>query len=239
MKSVWRLSLVAIFGITVISCLDEPQYSEIPEIEFKQIVFKDLKDASSADSLIVSLKFRDGDGDMGIDPSETREPFNNKFYSQLPDKSYVTYKTKRTNPNYDTLPAFVKPYNCTNWEVVTQNQKVIDTVYFQLNPNYNNIFITFQVKDISGNFKDYDWTAIFTYPLCEVNGFNGRYPILPKDLGQPATLEGTIRYAMVSTGFNAIFSIKTLRLKIKIQDRALNKSNEIFTPEFTLKSIPG
>jgi hypothetical protein len=239
MKSVWGLSLVAIFGITVISCLDEPQYSEIPSIEFDKIIFKDVKDATSADSLIVSLKFRDGDGNVGIDPTELQEPFNDKFFFQFPDKSYITYKTKRTNPNYDTLPAFVKPYNCTNWEVVTQNQKVIDTLYFQLNPNYNNIFITFQVKDASGNFQDYDWTTIYTYPLCEVNGFNGRFPILSKDLSQPGTLEGIIRYSMVSTGFNVIFSIRTLRLKIKIQDRALNKSNEIFTPEFTLKSIPG
>jgi hypothetical protein len=42
---------------------------------------------------------------------------------------------------------------------------------------------------------------------------------------------------MISAGFDFIFSIRTLRLKIKVQDRALNKSNEIFTPEFTLQSI--
>jgi len=239
MKSVWGLGLVAIFGISTLSCMEEPQYSNVPSIEFDKILFKDIKDGTAADSLIISLKFKDGNGDLGIDPSEIQEPFNDKYYFQFPDKSYITYKTKRTNPNYDTLPAFVTPYNCTNWEVITKDQKVLDTLYFQLNPNYNNIFITFQVKDAKGEFADYDWSKIYVYPLCAVNGFNGRFPILSKDLRQPGTLEGTIRYAMVSTGFNAIFSIKTLRLKVKIQDRSLNRSNEIITPEFTLKTIPG
>ena len=224
-------------GLVALSCLEAPQYSEIPDIEFEEIVFKDLKEASSADSLILSIKFRDGDGNVGLDPSDTREPFNDKYYFQFPDKSYITYKTKRTNPNYDTLPAFVKPYNCTNWEVYTQNQKVIDTLYFELNPNQYNIFITFQVKNASGNFQDFDWDSFYTYPLCEVIGFNGRFPILSKDLSQPGPLEGTIKYAMNSVGFNIIFSIKTLRLKVRIIDRALNSSNEILTPEFTLQSI--
>ena len=237
MKSIWGLSLVAIFGLFAVSCLEAPQYSEIPDIEFEQIVFKDIKDASSADSLILSIKFRDGDGNIGLDPSETQEPYNDKYYFQFPDKSYVTYKTKRTVPGYDTLPEFVKPYNCTNWEVLSQGQRVVDTLYFELNPNQYNIFITFQVKDALGKFQDFDWASFYTYPLCEVIGFNGRFPILSKDLNQPSPLEGTIKYAMNSAGFNIIFSIKTLRLKVKIIDRTLNSSNEIITPEFTLQSI--
>ena len=237
MKSIWGLSLVAIFGIVAFSCLEAPQYSEIPSIEFEEIVFKDIKEASSADSLILSIKFKDGDGNIGLAPSETQDPYNDKYYFQFPNGSYITYKTKRTDPNYDTLPAFVKPYNCTNWEVYTQNQKVVDTLYFELNPNQYNIFIIFQVKDASGNFQDFDWASFYTYPLCEVIGFNGRFPILSKDLSQPGPLEGTIKYAMNSVGFNIIFSIKTMRLKVRIIDRALNSSNEILTPEFTLQSI--
>lgn len=246
MKSIWIVSLIVIFGITVISCLDAPQYSEIPQIEFDKIHFVDIKDPSFADTLIISLKFKDGDGDIGIGPSETQTPYNDIYYvrypertltsSYSPDKAYVTYKTKRTVAGYDTLPAFVKPYNCTNWQVITQGQKVTDTLYFQLNPNHYNIFITFQTKDATGKFNDFDFSSFYTYPLCEVIGFNGRFPILSKDLSQPGPLEGTIRYGMTSAAFNFIFTIKTLRLKVRIQDRALNKSNELFTPEFTLQS---
>jgi len=237
MKIIWGSSLLVILGLIVFSCLEAPQYSEIPNIEFEDIVFKDVQNGSSADSLILSVKFRDGDGNVGLDPSETNEPYNDKYYFRFPNGSYITYKTKRTDPNYDTLPDFVKPYNCTNWEVVSQNQKVVDTLYFELNPNHYNISITFQVKDALGNFNDFDWDSFYTYPLCEVIGFNGRFPILSKDLSQPSPLEGSIRYAMNSVGFNIIFSIKTLRLKVRILDRSLNSSNEIFTPEFTLQSI--
>lgn len=237
MKAIWGSSLFVIFGLFVFSCLEAPQYSEIPNIEFENIVFKDVQNASSADSLILSIKFQDGDGNVGLDPSETNEPYNDKYYYRFSNGTYITYKTKRTDPNYDTLPEFVKPYNCTNWEVVTQSQKVVDTLYFRINPNQYNIFITFQVKDGTGNFKDFDWDSFYTYPLCEVIGFSGRFPILAKDLSQPGPLEGTIKYAMNSVGFNLIFSIKTLRLKVRIVDRALNSSNEIITPEFTLQSI--
>ena len=115
--------------------------------------------------------------------------------------------------------------------------KVVDTLYFQLNPNQHNIFISFQVKDASGKFQDYEFSNFYTYPLCETIGYNGRFPILSKDLSQPSPLEGSIRYTMASAGFNFSFTIRTLRLKVRIQDRALNKSNEILTPEFTLQSI--
>jgi hypothetical protein len=34
-----------------------------------------------------------------------------------------------------------------------------------------------------------------------------------------------------------LFSIKTLRLRIKVRDRALNESSIIYTPKFTLNDI--
>ena len=101
MKSVWGLCWIGIFGISVISCLEEPQYSEIPNIEFEQIIFRDLKDASSADSLILSVKFQDGDGDIGINPSETGNPYNSKYYFVY-TKSFSTYKIVK----YSTLAYF-------------------------------------------------------------------------------------------------------------------------------------
>jgi hypothetical protein len=41
----------------------------------------------------------------------------------------------------------------------------------------------------------------------------------------------------VSTGFQAIFGQKTLKLQVTIYDRALNTSNTIETPEFRLEEI--
>lgn len=229
------LAMCGMVALFLASCFDPPQYGPIPEIEFDKIIFKDVSDPSSVDSLIISLKFKDGDGDLGLDASELIAPYNNKYYFKFSDNTFVTYKTKRTNPRYDTLPTFVKPYNCINWEIKTVNNK-IDTFYFQLNPNHYNIFIDFFVQNNDGSFKEFDWQKEFTYPNCGIP-FDGRFPLLSKDLSQKTPLDGTIRYAMQSTGFLFLFSIKTLKLRVTIQDRALNKSNTIETPLFTLGGI--
>lgn len=237
MKLIWPSSVVLTFGIVLISCFAPPAFSPNPSIEFNTIKFKDVGDASDSDSLIFTINFKDGDGNLGLDPSEVDPPYNNKFYYQFPDGSYITYETKRTNPDYDTLPEFVNPYNCTNWEVIRDNLgRATDTLYFQLNQNYYNIFVKFFVSTANGDFVEFDWRKEFSYPKCGLS-FDGRFPILSKDLGHKSPLEGQIRYAMGSVGFKLLFSIKTMYLQIQIQDRALNKSNVVNTPKFTLQSI--
>jgi hypothetical protein len=42
---------------------------------------------------------------------------------------------------------------------------------------------------------------------------------------------------MATSGMKSIFSIKPLKLKVRIRDRELNNSNQIETPEFTLDKI--
>ena len=227
--------LFAIILTGVSACFNPPEFSTEPKIEFESIVYKEAGTGldSNADSLILTLSFKDGDGDLGLDGSEDTPPYNNKFYFVFPDGKFITYATKRTVAGYDTLPDFVKPYNCINWEVYKENNIVKDTLYFQLNPNYNNITVEFLVKNSDGTFTEFEWREAFNYPNCGIS-FDGRFPILYKE--KPgAPLEGTIRYGMGSIGFKILFSIKTLKLRIQIKDRALNKSNIIETPEFTLQ----
>jgi hypothetical protein len=226
--------LFAIILIGVSACFNPPEFPVQPQIEFESIQYKEVGTGfdSEYDSLILTISFKDGDGDLGLDASEDAPPYNNKFYYVLNGK-YLNYATKRTNPNYDTLPDFVKPYNCINWEVYKENNIVKDTLYFELNPDYHNITVEFLVKNPDGTFTEFDWKEAFNYPNCGIS-FDGRFPILFKD--QPgAPLEGKIRYGMGSIGFKILFSIKTLKLRIQIKDRALNKSNIIETPEFTLQ----
>ena len=155
-----------------------------------------------------------------------------KFFRIANDR-LVNYAQKRTNPQFASLPNFVKPFDCINWEFDRNptNQQVIDTLYIELNPDHYNIFIDFLVKQPDGSFQEYDFRKEF----CTT--YDGRFPILSKNLDQPTPLEGVVRYAMPGLGFNLVFSIKTLKLRIQIQDRLLNKSNVIETPEFTLQSI--
>lgn len=228
-----------IVSVGLNACFDPPKYPIQPQIEFESIEFKEYGSGfdAEADSLILVISFKDGDGDLGLDPSEQgcvseTVCYNNKFYFRKSDGNLVTYTDKRTDPNFSSLPEFVKPFNCINWEV-RNDDNVIDTLYFEFNPDYYNITVDFLVKNPStGSFEEFDWTKEFNYPLCG-GTFDGRFPILFTDKpGSP--LEGNLKYSMGSLGFKALFSIKTLKLRIQIKDRALNKSNIIETPEFTL-----
>ncbi|MEO5603589.1 MAG: hypothetical protein ABIR06_21895 [Cyclobacteriaceae bacterium] len=105
--------------------------------------------------------------------------------------------------------------------------QIQDMLYFTPNQNHYNIEVDFLVKDPSapGGFREFDWREEF----CTT--FDGRFPVFSDKL---SSIEGTLRYSMTSLGFTSLFSIKTLKLRITIKDRALNSSNTIETPEFTV-----
>jgi len=170
--------------------------------------------------------------DTGTPCNQATTCYNSKFLILKSDLNPVTYGDKRTNPEYAALPAFIKPYNCINWEVIRDsNGDVADTIYFQLNPNHHNFDIDFLVKNPNGTFTEFDFTKEFDYPNCGIT-YNGRFPILYQDRpGSP--IEGKIRFGIGSPAFKAQFSLKTLKFRIQIKDRALNRSNIIETPEIT------
>jgi hypothetical protein len=104
-----------LFGFLFISlgvggCFTPPEFPVQPQIEYESIVFREYGSGfdAEADSLILSITFKDGDGDLGLDPSELECVsenicYNNKFFYLKPDGNYLTYKDKRTNPDYSTL----------------------------------------------------------------------------------------------------------------------------------------
>ncbi len=242
MRVIRNLVVVLVIAVALDSCFKAPEFPNVPEIEYNNIIFRDVSDPAKADTLILTVNFKDGDGDLGLDDSETLPPYNDKYYYRFPDGKFLNYASKRTDPRYDTLPDFVTPYNCTNWDVINDptSGKAVDTLYFELNPDHYNFFVDFYIQqriNQKDTFLLYDWKNEFIYPNCQVNGFNGRFPILSKDLSQATAQEGKIRYAMKSVGFNVFFSIKVIKLRLYILDRALHKSNIIETPPFTLQSI--
>jgi len=288
MKTFRWLVLVVFCGIVVSSCFDPPQYPDTPEITFKSLDFVkggvDGDGLKIADTIVLVINFKDGDGDVGIPPDAQYPPVNDRWYflknytnnsfpgdvghygddcrsyggacwfiprdgNQNVIKSelskFVGYSDFGKAP-YDTLKTFSKPFNCTNWEVIKYDDDgdsgtadvVVDTLYFVLNPHYNNIFVDFEVKnenpsDLSKPFDKFNELEFFTYPNCGVRVWNGRVPVLSETPGTDTPLEGTIRYAIPSAFFTTYFGSKTLRLRVRIEDRAFNSSNEIVTREFT------
>jgi hypothetical protein len=103
-----------------------------------------------------------------------------------------------------------------------------DTLYYTPNPNHYNIDVDF-FQDFGAGFEEYDWRVIFCQPFDD-----GRFPVLSEN---SSAVEGTLKYALITKGYNNIFGVRPLKLRIQIRDRALHNSNIIETQPFTLDRI--
>jgi len=113
-----------------------------------------------------------------------------------------------------------------------------DTVHFTRNLNHYNIIVRFYQQGCptsNPNCSDPSAYYEFSWEDQFCTTFNGRFPVLA-DVNKSGPLEGTIRYAMVSTGFTPLFSVKNLKLDVIVKDRVFNQDS-IRTPEFTLDKI--
>lgn len=165
-------------------------------------------------------------------------------YEAFPFLSFFRVGSATVFSETDDRPAL---YDCAEYEIVSFFEPVIeevsgvdeivdveedvDTVYVSRNPNHFNIFIEFQIKQ----GDDY---VIFNPDECDP-GYTSRFPVFKQsNIGRP--LNGSISFAFFSVLFqnpDSPFFTETLRLKFYIYDRALNKSNEVFTPDFRLLDL--
>ncbi len=230
----FNLFSILIGSIFFTGCYTPPEFPIEPSIVFEEVIFKDIE--NFPDSLIVTIQFQDGDGDLGLSANETNPPYNPVwYYYKNSNEELITYYDKFHTPGFDTLPPYEFPYTCQNWVLnsdVKDGTYVDDTVYYQSNADHFNIFVRFFVRK-NGVYTEFDWETAFD-PQCS-DSYNGRFPLL-SDLSK-SPLEGKLRYGMTSAGFNFLFRNDTLKLELHIKDRALHTSNIVESPDFTLKSI--
>lgn len=203
------------------SCVQPPEnFPTVPEITFEDMAFSN---ASGADSLIIKIGFKDSEGDLGLNPTDIDPPFQPVNFRRNNFGDLIVYSQRPpTAPNYNPIDWLINP--------IVNNIVVRDTVWVEQNENHNNIFVKFFIKR-NGSFTEFRWQdpPFFTT-------FNGRFPrILNNNQGQP--VEGTLQYAMLSFGWQSIFRNDTIRIDVQIQDRALNRSNIVSSPEVTLNQI--
>jgi hypothetical protein len=236
------LALVALAVLFMVqACTSPPEFPFQPRIEFDEVIFKAGVDDN--DSLIIKIKFEDGDGDLGLSPTEDAAPYNRLiYYNNKTGQPFVSGSIaiedllKYADRNeIDSLPPFASPFNCTNWIINPSfsNGVVQDTLYYQTNPRHYNLFIDFYVLE-NGVFRLFNWQQEFPYPNCG-SPFYARFPRLEDSSTGP--MQGTLRYGMTSPGFEFLFSLRTLKLKVRIMDRAGNWSNEVEYGPFTLNDV--
>jgi hypothetical protein len=105
-----------------------------------------------------------------------------------------------------------------------------DTFAIRKNPYHFNINVDFLVRQNNDTYVVFDWKNSCGFGA----DFSARFPILT-DGSNP--LEGTLRYGMGTVGFHQLFDGKTIKLRIRIFDRALNASNVVESQPFMLQDI--
>ncbi len=277
-----------LFGISVLvtGCFDPPDFSVVPAIDFVRIRFAEGTQESPTDSLVLTISFKDGDGDLGLSGTlvdHLDDPYHDVYfglaedgnvvelaketrYSDLPqflkvpagtDGKLITVRTLEDPAYASKLPPYVDDVtSCTDYKLQTvyvseEDSRIFDNTYQEIdtmsnagfpkvfaikdmfykrdNPQHDNIEVEFWVKGTGNEYTLFDWEKEY----CE-SAFNQRFPELSEKTGP---LEGSLTYALTSLGIKANFSIKTLKLRIRIRDRAFNVSNDIETGDFTLDKI--
>jgi len=221
MKVKRYLYILLFAAVVIVSCVSPPDdFPSVPHITFNSLEFIET---NTSDTLMVSVDFRDAEGDLGLSPRDVDPPFNPLNFQTHPNGDLVTYGTR---------PPEAPLFNNRDWviEPLIGTEIVNDTIWVKINPDQYNIFIKFFIKR-GGNYTEYDFSGPPFYST-----FNGRFPrILTDEKGR--AIEGTIKYSMLSLGWNSIFRNDTLKIDVQVQDRNLNKSNIISSPDFTLSQI--
>lgn len=288
----FKLKYSTLFGIiaalALSMCTEPEEFPNTPEITFNDLVFKNSD--SGQDSLILSIDFKDGNGDLGLNSDQNlsedsffpyhdleaiidgqgqfvtllsestsfpwRKTFPNSTFTEIygeiddrPDFSCLDYEIGYLNPEktfFTSDPRIfdednrvqIKFHTSLNGTIsIDPSTLVEDTIYVKKNENRFNILVDYFVKR-NGEYELFDWLTQFDETGCQGIDFNGRFPIFDQtNLNNGSALEGTLKYSMLSSGFNISFRNDTIKLRVVIKDRALNNSNVIETPDFTLQAI--
>lgn len=258
--------LLLIFGACALSsCYDKPEYSIIPSIKFKDIIFKEVGTNIDPDSLIMTISFEDGDGDLGLDDRFT-DPQYRKGSFLIDTKSGDLITTRFIGAEgYDSLPKYEYPYSCEQWieqptftnfcslagitancdEVIEELglrtlvtdkvQIILDTIYYEPNLNRNNYFLTFLVENGPENFVAFDWKNADIPDPCAIN-FNLTFPPISDDT-KDFVSEGDIRFSFTANRIPQVFEDQRIKVRIFIKDRAFHQSNVVESAPFTIQGI--
>ncbi|CAN5568792.1 hypothetical protein BH23BAC1_BH23BAC1_45590 [soil metagenome] len=214
-------SLVAVTILFLGACERPPELSSVPIIEFESVEYRVVE--GRADSLIITISFEDNEGDLGVDRVNDPPAIN---YPKDAQGNYISISSSPDLPPYHACDYIIDP--------VINGVQINDTILYEMDQDFYNYRIDFYRK-INGQYREFDIRREFGVNSC-----------LPKDRNyfrlntQPndRPLQGSLRYAYGSIIFGTVFRPSdTLRVDIQIMDRALNKSNIVSSPDFTLNGV--
>ena len=99
-----------LFGFTLLgySCISPPEnFPSTPEIEFSSLEYVGTP---GQDSLLLTLNFKDAEGDLGLSATDINPPFNPLNYKKDAAGNYITYSRRpSTAPRYNPIDWVIDP----------------------------------------------------------------------------------------------------------------------------------
>ena len=154
--------LGTLIGLIALSCQKPPELPTNPVITFESVRF--ASGPSGFDSLIVSIGFEDGDGDLGLLGSENDPPYQPLNYPKNDQGDFILFGDPEAPAEFHVCDFVI--------EDVTGDE-IVDTVYVEINQNSFNIEVDFFLKQ-DGQYEEFDWRREFGQFSCIT--FDGRYP---------------------------------------------------------------
>ncbi|WP_323755876.1 hypothetical protein [Roseivirga sp.] len=240
---------IALFGL-VLACNRPPELPLEPSIGFNKVEFKEIVEVIGSagveirtGQLSLSFNISDGDGDIGIDGGDTGPDYD---FITYPNGAIVKFGERPEDPPFTCVDYIREAGEGDNGLDLNGNGTVTDTLRIELNEDRFNFFIDFFVKK-NGTYQELNFRRIPEsangITLCGEIPFDSRIPCLSNEddacsavSKNAGPIEGVIKYDMKSGLFLPVFRTDTIKIVFQIQDRALNRSNVVETPEFTLQS---
>ncbi|MET4108051.1 hypothetical protein [Hymenobacter sp. UYP22] len=114
-----RYAFLPVVALAFGSCISPPDYPDTPEIEFKNITQERVTDTRGTyDKLVITVGYKDGDGDLGIrtseiDPTQSNNPdsYNYVCTLQLRNSSgnFEDFNFTQRFPGYSGQYPYLRP----------------------------------------------------------------------------------------------------------------------------------
>ena len=99
-----------LFGFALLgySCISPPEnFPSTPEIEFSSLEYVGTP---GQDSLLLTLNFKDAEGDLGLSATDITPPFNPLIYKKDAAGNFITYSRRPiTAPKYNPIDWVIDP----------------------------------------------------------------------------------------------------------------------------------
>ncbi|MFA6924104.1 MAG: hypothetical protein WC223_07595 [Bacteroidales bacterium] len=132
--------LIAIFAVSYLSCKKPSAYPSIPAIEFRS--FEKIPNETKVDNNgLLTISFTDGDGDLGLNPSDTNPPFDNNGPNYF--NYFMRFFEKQDGKFVDITDSLTLPLNSRFPRIESKTKNKSLKGYIELEIPINNPYSSF------------------------------------------------------------------------------------------------